>query len=467
RAARAPRAHRGAGAALRLHRAPRPDAAARPPRPAGAAPPLLRARRRRRRLQALLHARRGAAHDRRRRDGGDGRGAHLARRRRSHAAPEVARHRPLRLPARGRADEGRQGGDGRVARDPRAVPRPQGDRVGAAPPRPPGLGQARPEGAALPAGAARARRPPEAGLRRAGRRLAARGAEAGRARRADAGGARVRRDRRPRSGEGDAPRAPRRARRLRALAVARLRPQGLALPPGRAKGARRVSARRPWLPALAFAALWLFVFTVPWEDSVLLPGIGTASRFAGLVAFAVGLASVARKGGVALRRPAAFLLPFALLCVWTVLSIEWAPDRGDGIAYAATLVQLFLMSWLVWQQCRDATDRRRLMQAYVLGCYVSVASTVAQYLSGNAFAGSAQERFAAAGFNPNYLASTLALGIPLAWHLVLSGRSRVVALLNFLAIPAVLVAIVLTGSRGGLITAVLALSVVPLTYAKL
>jgi len=228
-----------------------------------------------------------------------------------------------------------------------------------------------------------------------------------------------------------------------------------------------VSARRPWLPALAFAALWLFVFTVPWEDSVLLPGIGTASRFAGLVAFAVGLASVARKGGVALRRPAAFLLPFALLCVWTVLSIEWAPDRGDGIAYAATLVQLFLMSWLVWQQCRDATDRRRLMQAYVLGCYVSVASTVAQYLSGNAFAGSAQERFAAAGFNPNYLASTLALGIPLAWHLVLSGRSRVVALLNFLAIPAVLVAIVLTGSRGGLITAVLALSVVPLTYAKL
>src|SRR5690606_19002254 len=121
----------------------------------------------------------------------------------------------------------------------------------------------------------------------------------------------------------------------------------------------------------------------------------------------------------------------------------------------------------VGQQCRDGTDRGRLMQAYVLGCYVSVASTVAQYLAGNAFEGSAQQRFAAAGFNPNYLASTLALGIPLAWHLVLAGRGRFLTLLNFLAIPAVLVAIVLTGSRGGLITAVLALAVIPLTYAKL
>ena len=225
--------------------------------------------------------------------------------------------------------------------------------------------------------------------------------------------------------------------------------------------------RTSWLQAAAFAALWLFVFTVPWEDSVLLPGIGTASRFAGLLAFAVGMASVVRKDGVSVRRPAAFLLPFALLCVWTVLSVMWAPVRGEGIGYASTLVQLFLMAWLVWQQCRDGADRRRLMQAYVLGCYVSVGSTIAQFLSGNAFAGSSQERFAAAGFNPNYLASTLAIGIPLAWHLVLGGRSRAVALLDFLAIPAIITAIVLTGSRGGLITAVLALSVVPLTYAKL
>ena len=221
------------------------------------------------------------------------------------------------------------------------------------------------------------------------------------------------------------------------------------------------------LQMAAFASLWLFVFTIPWDDSVLLPGIGTASKFMGLLAFAVGAASIFRRDGVALRRPAAFLLPFALLCVWTVLSVQWAPERGEGLDYAATLVQLFLMAWLVWQLCRGTSDRAKLMQAYVLGCFVSVGSTIAQYLSGNAFAGSAQERFAAAGFNPNYMASTLALGIPIAWHLVLGGRTRALSLLNFLAIPAVIVAIFLTGSRGGLITAVLALSVIPLTYAKL
>lgn len=228
-----------------------------------------------------------------------------------------------------------------------------------------------------------------------------------------------------------------------------------------------MTPRKHWLQAAAFATLWLFVFAIPWEDSVVLPGVGTASRFAGLLAFAVGVVSVARKDGVAVRRPAAFLLPFAFLCVWTVASVQWAPDRGDAVAYAFTLVQLFLMSWLVWQLCRDAADRHRLMQAYVLGCYVSVASTVQQYMSGNAIEGLAVERFTAAGFNPNYLASTLALGIPMAWHLVLGSRGRATTLLNFLAIPAIIVAIVLTGSRGGLITAALAFTVVPLTYAKL
>lgn len=225
--------------------------------------------------------------------------------------------------------------------------------------------------------------------------------------------------------------------------------------------------REAWLQRMAFATLWVFIFTIPWDDSVMLPGIGTASRFAGLLAFAVGAVAIGRKSGMAVRRPAAYLLPFALLCVWTVLSIQWAPDRGEGIGYAATIVQLFLMSWLVWQHCRDADDRARLMQAYVLGCYVSVGSTILQFMSGNAVAGSSQERFAAAGFNPNYLAATLALGIPLAWHIVLSSTTRLRSLLNFLAIPAIVVAIFLTGSRGGLITAGLALSVIPLTYAKL
>lgn len=227
------------------------------------------------------------------------------------------------------------------------------------------------------------------------------------------------------------------------------------------------SRRTSMLQIAGFTTLWAFVFTIPWDDSVVLPGVGTASRLMGLIAFAVGVASVIRRDGVAVRRPAAFLVPFALLCIWTVASVQWSPEREDGIRYASTLVQLFLMSWLVWQQCRDSRDRTLLMQAYVFGCYVSVASTVAQYLAGNAFEGSAQQRFAAAGFNPNYLASTLALGIPLAWHLVLAGRGRFLTLLNFLAIPAVIVAIVLTGSRGGLITAVLALAVIPLTYAKL
>src|SRR5690606_4680379 len=141
--------------------------------------------------------------------------------------------------------------------------------------------------------------------------------------------------------------------------------------------------------------------------------------------------------------------------------------RADAVLYAGMLVQMLFMSWLVWQLCASEQDRAIVMQAYVLGCLVSVASTISQFASGVTFGEGGADRFAAAGFNPNYLAATLAIGIPLAWHRVMTARGRLVMALNMLAIPAIIVAVVLTGSRGGFITTLLAVSVVPLTYARL
>ena len=51
------------------------------------------------------------------------------------------------------------------------------------------------------------------------------------------------------------------------------------------------------LDHIAWALLCLFVFTIPWEKSVLVPEIGTITRFLGIIAFAAGLVS-------AFRRPA-------------------------------------------------------------------------------------------------------------------------------------------------------------------
>jgi O-antigen ligase len=92
------------------------------------------------------------------------------------------------------------------------------------------------------------------------------------------------------------------------------------------------------------------------------------------------------------------------------------------------------------------------MQAYVLGAYVSVGSTVYNYFTVSDFY---YMRYSAAGFNPDDLGPILALGIPLAWHLATSegdgGKAYVLKLANYAYVPASVFAIVLSATRGAVI----------------
>ena len=66
------------------------------------------------------------------------------------------------------------------------------------------------------------------------------------------------------------------------------------------------------LDRLAWALLYAFVFTIPWEKSVWVPAIGSIARFLGLVAFAAGAFAAIRYR--VLRRPNAALAPSANCC---------------------------------------------------------------------------------------------------------------------------------------------------------
>jgi O-antigen ligase len=59
-------------------------------------------------------------------------------------------------------------------------------------------------------------------------------------------------------------------------------------------------------------------------------------------------------------------------------------------------------------------------------------------------------RFTGPGFDPNDLAVTLSLGIPIAWYLAFTSRRTIWA--NRLYIPCALAAVLLTASRSGLLT---------------
>lgn len=208
---------------------------------------------------------------------------------------------------------------------------------------------------------------------------------------------------------------------------------------------------------LAYWALLLYVFTIPWEDAILIPGLGTVSRLAGLLALGVGFAYLLFSGSMRLHRLHVVAIGFVLL---SAASFYWSIDDTETISRTFQYTLLFGFYWLLY----NVLNRPRLIQgvlgAYVLGAYVGALDTLRNYLSNKA---TLYSRYAATGFDPNDLSFVLVLAIPLAWYLNLklekSGWVWVYRLYPLVA----LAAIFLTGSRAGLIGASVALLFVFLT----
>jgi O-antigen ligase len=217
----------------------------------------------------------------------------------------------------------------------------------------------------------------------------------------------------------------------------------------------------PLLNRVAFVALWLLVFTVPWEKSVVLPGVGTVARLVGFCALALGvLAAVMRKQ---IRVPSLALVVMAAFLLWTLATAYWTIEPDATYFYVWTLAQLVAMVWLLWEL--DDSDQRQLylIQAYVLGTVVSGAYTVISYIQDKqALGGYFYGRYAASGFNPNDLGLTIALSIPASYYLILKSSSRMGWVYRG-QLALAMVTIVLTASRSALVAGCVALLIVPCT----
>lgn len=201
---------------------------------------------------------------------------------------------------------------------------------------------------------------------------------------------------------------------------------------------------------LAWPLLFLLVFTIPWEKSLMVPGVGTITRLVGLLAALSGAAVVILRGR--LRTPNVALVLLGLFVLWTAATYGWSLDPQATADLAATLVQLLGMAWLVWELCVTAARQRLLIAAYACGAAVSSLLTLSRYVRGLE---TYYRRYAATGFEPNDLGLTLALSLPLTLYLSrqASGAGRLAwALLAGLAIAAVLV----SGSRTAFLVSLLA-----------
>jgi O-antigen ligase len=203
---------------------------------------------------------------------------------------------------------------------------------------------------------------------------------------------------------------------------------------------------------LAFWLSLILIFVTAWEDMVFFEGLGTVSRAMGLLLAAFWIVKVIVTGRF--RKPRPFHVMVYLFVLWNTVSAFWSFDVEETLQRSKTYFQLAGLVWILWDLYTSPTALKAGLQAYVLGVYVSIGSTVVNYVMG-------QEanylRYAATGFNANDLGLMLALGIPVAWHLAVSeSNSKVthmLSLVNYAYIPIAILAISLTASRGALLAA--------------
>ena len=215
--------------------------------------------------------------------------------------------------------------------------------------------------------------------------------------------------------------------------------------------------------SLAYGALWIFVFAVPWERLAAVPGLAVVTRVTG--AAALGLTLIALLVSGRFRRWRLFHVAALLFVAWTGFGVIYLNLTGIGAGGAPlkfwTFVQRFLVLLMIWELAPTVKHWRGLLKAYVFGACVPAVATILLYVETSG----SLNRFSAGGADANNLAMTLALGLPIAWYLSLTSKNALAPWLYRGYVPLCMLASALTGSRGGMLTMIVALLVIPLTLS--
>jgi O-antigen ligase len=120
-----------------------------------------------------------------------------------------------------------------------------------------------------------------------------------------------------------------------------------------------------------------------------------------------------------------------------------------------TNLQLLVLVWLIWQSVRDLAQLRFVLQGLVMGsCCAAILTIINSRGLGNVVDAI---RYSGAGADPNELGLTMVLSLPMAYYVSATALTRFSRLLWLVPMPVCIVGVVLTVSRGGFLTTVVAM----------
>lgn len=206
---------------------------------------------------------------------------------------------------------------------------------------------------------------------------------------------------------------------------------------------------------IAYGLSLVVIFLVPSGEFVK-TGLGTASRTAGLLLGAVWLASVFQAGRA--RKVSLFHAALGVFLLWHALSVFWSINVDASLARLFSLTRMLLLTVILWDLYTTTERIRAGLQAFVLGAYVPVISTISNY---TAATHGDWTRYSSSGNNSNSTAIIITMAMPLALHLALSpapGSWRrwgsILKIANYVFVPAAVVGAALTGTRFAIVMSV-------------
>lgn len=197
---------------------------------------------------------------------------------------------------------------------------------------------------------------------------------------------------------------------------------------------------------LALYILLAFIFLIPWADGI----YDGLPRILGILSFAFsGLLLVTRGTHTNYSYYHLFIV---LLWIWIIISLAWTPDEVLGSELAKTGFQLMLLPFVFTLVLNDKRSLLLAYQAYVAGAVVAFGFIFNNYLLNvTEFYG----RYTIANIDTDLMSYILALSIPPAAYLAKQRENKFLVAFNVLAIPMVMFAIFLTGTRTGFIVSLI------------